>query len=342
MGCSRHNEEQLTDFVTGRLAWGTAWRLRRHLAGCTECRTHWEQTRQIWTSLQGMASAPVPQTVHDRVVGRWPTLLLKKGTYPMKKRAALLACSLSLIGVTAAMAAHVIHYHPSGEFSSNQQVWNYSTNLKGKMTVLNGQGGKIGVFTNDGAFMTDAAGPASAWVKMNVAGQDHLIQGPGRHEIKDANGTLLGYVVLSDVSEAETYREMGWPRAPHDFAEAAKWEEERDPASGGGTSGVTTSVTGVRGFDKVLGVSWKMRGYGTVAAKHPDGTPSAEGSTQPEPPILTTLLPPGFVPDPASPPQFTLTVQGKTVQETGYGRHILKDSNGKPLLILEAKPFLSK
>lgn len=342
MSCSRRNDEQWTALAAGGLSPLASWRLRRHLAGCADCRTRWEQTRQIWTGLRGMAAAPVPDSLQDRVRGRWPTLSSKKGMNPMKRRMALLTCTLLLVGITAAMAARVLTYHPSGGFGHAGRMWNYTTNLKGRMTVLDAQGRKIGQFTNDGAFMTDAAGPDTAWVKLDVAGQEHVLRGPGRHEVKDAHGALLGYVVFSDVSEAETYRGMGWPRAPRDFAEAAQWAEAQDPAAGGGASGVTTSVSGVRGFDRALGVSWKMRGCGTVKATRPNGEPEAEGRTQPLTPELQALLPPGFAPDPAGPPQWTLTVQGKTVQETGYGRHILKDRGGKALLILEAMPPASK
>ena len=210
------------------------------------------------------------------------------------------------------------------------------------MTVLDGQGRKIGIFTNDGASMTDAAGPDVAWVRMNVAGQDHVIHGPGHHEVKDANGLLLGYIVLSDVSEAEMYQEMGWPRPPHDFAEAAQWVEGEDPALGGGASGIATSPTGMRGFDKALGVSWKMRGYGMVKAMRPNGDMIAESTVAPMSPELGTLLPPGFMPDAAAPPEWTLTVQGKTTHETGYGWHVLKDDSGKPVMILEATPLTPK
>lgn len=342
MSCSRQNDEPITALAAGELSPLAAWRLRRHLAGCAQCRTRHEQTRQIWTGLRGMASAPVPKSLQGRVRGQWPPLPLKKGMDPMKRRMALLTCALLLVGITAAMAARVLTYHPSGGFGHAGQMWSYTTNLKGRMTVLDAQGRKIGQFTNDGAFMTDAAGPNTAWVKLTAAGQERVLRGPGRHEVKDAKGALLGYVVFSDVSEAEMYRGMGWPRAPRDFAEAAQWAEAEDPAAGGGASGVTTSVTGVRGFDRALGVSWKMRGYGTVKATRPNGEPVAEGRTQPVTPEMQALLPPGFVPDPAGPPQWTLTVQGKTVQETGYGRHVLQGGDGKPLLILEATPPASK
>lgn len=260
----------------------------------------------------------------------------------MKRRMALLTCTLLLVGITAAMAARVITYHPSGGFGAAGQMWNYTTNLKGRMTVLDPQGRKIGQFTNDGAFQADAAGPQTAWVKLSVEGERFVVDGPGRHEIKDAQGRLLGYVILSDVSEAEHLKEMGWTREPRDFAEAMQWAEERDSAANGGTNGVTASVTGVRGFDKTLGLSWKMRGYGAVKATQPNGDLVVEGSTKPLPPEMAALLPPGFAPDADSQPEFTLTVQGKTVQETGYGNHVLKDSDGKPLLILDATPLPAK
>lgn len=335
------SEEHLTASAAGKLSRITTWRMRRHLSACTACRARQEQTQQVWDGLRGLASEPVPETLQNQVCGRWPQPFLRKENTSMKKRLTLLACALPLAGVTAAMAAHLITYHPSGGFGNESQMWHYTTNLKGRMTVLDTQGRKIGQFTNDGAFMTDAAGPSSAWVEISVAGEDHLVRGPGRHEIKDGKGTVLGYVVLSDVSEAEIYQEMGWPRAPHDFAEAARWSEEEAP-SPGGASGVSASVTGMHGFDKALGVSWKMRGYATVKAVRPNGDMVSESTTQPLTPAIQAMLPPGFAPDPASPPEFTLTVQDKTTEETGYGRHILQDSHGKPLLILEADPSASK
>ncbi|MDQ2800620.1 MAG: zf-HC2 domain-containing protein [Armatimonadota bacterium] len=343
MNCSRQNEEQIADLAAGGLSGADARRLRRHLAGCAECQARWEQTQQLWTGLRSMASAPVSDSLQSRVRGQWPRpLSLKKATNPMKRRMALLTCTLLLVGITAAMAARVITYHPSGGFGAAGQMWNYTTNLKGRMTVLDLQGRKIGQFTNDGAFQVDAAGPKTAWVKLSVEGEHFVVDGPGRHEIKDGPGRLLGYVILSDVSEAEHLKEMGWTREPRDFAEAMQWAEERDPAANGGTNGVTASVTGVRGFDKTHGVSWKMRGYGTVKATQPNGDMVAEGSTKPLPPEMAALLPPGFAPDADSQPEFTLIVHGKTVRETGYGKHILQDNDGKPLLILDATPLSAK
>lgn len=329
--------------AAGELFWLDAWRLRRHLAGCAGCRARWEQTRELWNGLRGIASAPVREILHSRVRGQWPRLLSpKKEAYTIKKRMVLLTCTLLLVGIAAAMAACVITYHPSGGFGSAGQMWKYTTNLKGRMTLLDAQGRKIGTFTNDGAFQADTTGPQTAWVKLSVAGQSFVVDGPGRHEIKDVRGRLLGYVILSDVSEAEHLKEMGWTREPRDFAEAKQWAEDRDPASSGGTGGVTTSVTGVRGFDRTQDVSWKMRGYGLVKATRPNGDIVAEGSTKLLSPQMETLFPPGFLPDAAAPPEFMLTVQGKTAQETGYGKHILRDSDGKPLLMLEATPLSSK
>ena len=329
MVCRRWNDGQLTALAAGGLSWAAAWQMRLHLAVCAECRDRLKQDRTLWMGLRGMASAPVSKTLQDRVRGQWPPLSPKKGVDPMKRRIALVTCALLLVGITAAMAAHVLTYHPSGGFGHAGQMWKFTTNLKGRMTVLDGQGRRIGMFTNDGAFMTDAAGPEKAWVRMRVAGQEHIIRGPGRHAVRDSKGALLGYVVFSDASEAEMYRGMGWPRAPRDFAEAAQWVEGEDPASGGGASGVATSLTG-------------MRGYGTVKAKRLNGDMVAESTVSPVEPDLVALLPPGFVPDAAAPPEWTLTVLGKTTRETGYGRHVLKDGGGKPLMILEATPLVSK
>lgn len=337
MYCSRRNDARLAALAAGGLSPLAAACLRRHLAGCAECRTHYEQSRETWAGLRGMASAPISQALANRVRGAWPPAPMQR-TNPMKRRMALLTCALLLVGVSAAMAAHVIGYHPSGGFGHGGQTWNFTTNLKGRMTVLDPQGQKIGQFTNDGAWMTDAAGPASAWVRMTVAGQEHVLRGPGRSAVRDSNGVLLGYVVFSDVSEADMYRGMGWPRAPRDFAEAAQWAEGEDPAAGGGASGVATSFTGARGFDKALGVSWKMRGYGTVQVTRANGDMAAETTAAPPAQSVRALLPPGFLPDPAGPPEFLLTAPGKTVRETGYGRHVLRDGGGKTLLVLTAAP----
>jgi len=337
MSCSRRDDTQLLALAAGGSSPLAAHRLRRHLAGCAECRAGYEQTRALWAGLRGMASAPVSQALTDRVRGAWPHAPMQRMN-PMKRRMALLTCALLLVGVSAAMAAHVIGYHPSGGFGHAGQTWNYTTNLKGRMTVLDPQGHRIGQFTNDGAWMTDAAGPASAWVRMTVAGRQHVLHGPGRAAVRDSKGALLGYVVFSDVSEAEMSKGMGWPRAPHDFAEAAQWAEGEDPAAGGGASGVATSFTGARGFDKALGVSWKMRGYGTIQVTRANGDMAAETTAAPPPPAVLALLPPGFTPDPASAPQWMLTARGRTVQETGYGRHVLRDGSGKTLLVLTAAP----
>ena len=80
--------------------------------------------------LRGMASAPISKTLQDRVRGQWPPLSPRKGANPMKRRMALLTCALLLIGITAAMAAHVLTYHLSGGFGHAGQMWNFTTNLK--------------------------------------------------------------------------------------------------------------------------------------------------------------------------------------------------------------------
>lgn len=52
----------LTDLAAGELGGLAAWRVRRHLAHCSECAREWEQVQALWRELKVTATADLPPT----------------------------------------------------------------------------------------------------------------------------------------------------------------------------------------------------------------------------------------------------------------------------------------
>jgi hypothetical protein len=50
----------LTDLAAGELGGLASWRVRRHLAQCSECAREWEQVQALWSHLQATATAEAP------------------------------------------------------------------------------------------------------------------------------------------------------------------------------------------------------------------------------------------------------------------------------------------
>ena len=309
MPCRRRNDAQIMALAAGGLS-----PLRRRplaaspAAAARSAGPNTNKSRALWAGLRGMASAPVPPALTDRVRGAWPLAPMQRMN-PMKRRMALLTCALLLAGVSAAMAAHVIGYHPSGGFSHGAQTWSFTTNLKGRLTVLDPQGHKIGQFTDDGAWMTDAAGPDFG------VGQDDgrwpaALSSMGRAARRSKTRKARCWATSSSATFRRRKCTGTWagpaPRATSRKRRSGRKGRTRRRAAGPRAS--RPRLTGARGFDKALGVSWKMRGYGTIKVTRANGDmmPPRPRPRPPPPSVQASCSRPASLPGPGRcPPEWT-------------------------------------
>jgi len=347
MKCNRVDQDRLTSLAAGELSWGQSWLLRRHLNNCPDCWAQWEETQRLWADLRALASQPAPETLRARIFAqlrlmtpparRQPSLITIGGITMNRRTFALTSTALLLI-VTGALAARLIGFRPSGGFSDHAgRMWNFSSGFKGVMTVFDAQGAQIG------AFRSDAGDPEEGSIDLSVAGRHYDLHGLGQHDIRDAQGNLIGYAVLSPLSAQDVtqMQKEEQDRMPRDFAAAARWERQH-LAGSGMSSGMDTFPVCLAGFDGRKKAFWMMRGQGTVQVIQPEGkSMTGKGSTTKMTPELRASLPPEFQfsDEELKTPQFALMVGDKVAYEQGYGTHLLKDSAGKTLLILKAAPL---
>lgn len=345
MECSRQNRERITSLAAGELSAFQAWLLRRHFRACPECRAQWEEIQRLWVGLASLASETAPDALRNRVFARLPPVAplprhqsstIVIGGITMHKRTPILMSAMLLLVITGALAARLMTFRPSGGFSDRLgHLWIFTGDIKGQAQVFDPQGHPLGT-------MSDGPGDLQGSnIDLNVAGTHYHFDGPGQQQVRDAEGAVLGTVILRPLREQGYLRQMGWTRMPRNVTEAFQWTQRKQSQSDAtAASGVEATPSGVNGFDRALGLSWKMKGTATVTALLPTGKQVAEAHSQPLTPEMRRMLPPAMLPtaQDTQNPQFDLTVNGKLTHERGFGTHVLRDAQGRPLLILKAKP----
>jgi hypothetical protein len=145
-------------------------------------------------------------------------------------------------------------------------------------------------------------------VSVEVDGLSQTFSQPGRHEVRDAAGQLLGYVVLRDVPAPSPLEAL---RLAH-----------RPIEESGGASGIEADHKQglVRGFDRSLNLVFEVRGPATVTY-----TPLRGGKM-----VARTK-----VSEPTSqPPSVEWTIKGQTVRRTGYGSYEIRGADGSVVATL--------
>lgn len=341
MRCNKFLQSQIPALASGELSPIRAWRLRRHLKRCALCSAEWGRVQALLSGLYALNSEPPGETLRSRVLASLPAfpqdleneapLLRGKEKPRMKKIGYAMVCVLMLVAITGVIASQLWHFRPLAGFSDRSgAMWWVESGFKGEVRIYDAAGNRVGSTVSD-------SGDVQAQVTIRTQGRSYSVTGLGRHELHSPDGRLVGSAVISLLTEQEFLQRSGWPRMPRSLAEAAEWSEKND---GGGSSGVTASIWGIRGFDHHFDLSWKMQGRGRVQVLTPDGQKMGDSVTPPMPPDTLAQLPPQLAADAArTTPVFLLTVHGKTTQVQGFGLHPLVDENGRTLLVLKAEPL---
>lgn len=170
-------------------------------------------------------------------------------------------------------------------------------------------------------------------VEVASSGETFTIQGVGWHEIHGKGGALFGYVVLQPLTEKDYLARGGrLPNWIEDMNRRAKDWADPNWDTHGGVSGTETAPWGARGFDIAAGLRWRMLGTGHIAVFDADGQTSLAAAA--------TVPARMAIPEPmrryagAREPELHVTIGKQTWNETGYGRHELKDEHGTVLLVV--------
>ena len=169
---------------------------------------------------------------------------------------------------------------------------------------------------------------------MTYSGEVYHVHGAGRHDIRNSEGVLRGYVVLKPMGDQEYRQEAA--KSPQTLIESLRRSEEEE-SKFGGVSGMSASPLGANGWDKQLGMSWKVRGQVNVIALTPQGHSVGQVAGAKLTDAIRRQLPPDALPPRV--PRVEITVNGKMRVEQGYGYHDIKNDAGKLLMRLDVKPL---
>jgi hypothetical protein len=356
--------QQIVHLAAGELGPLDAWRLRRRIARDPELAREWGEVKALWKDMKLLRTATPHVIRPDRpaLLVAAPTLTL--GGITMKRRTVIAAFVTVLFAVTGAVAARQwMNFGPSAAIGDRQgRLWHLSGNFRGKVTIYDAAGKMAGRYRND------SGDPETGVLKVDVAGTHAELPGSGKYPILNKDGVLLGTLELSTLSDQDRSEML----AAADDAErelVARYNAGPGfPLASDGSSGLTSMPGVVIGYDQSRGLSWKMLGYGSVTARylHPHLSQQA-GQSAPFTPEQLRDMPPqareytqrlvSLAPPTNAEPEIYWTRAGKDkrgtypvqngwwkeVQSTGkiqgYGRHEVKDTSGRTVLVLNVTPL---
>ena len=170
-------------------------------------------------------------------------------------------------------------------------------------------------------------------VQLEVSGTHVSLHPEERQEVRDSRGAILGYAQLISISDAQHQKEI--EHRPHSLLEALR-QSEVEEQKVGGVSGISASPLGANGWNKQIGVSWKVRGAAAVTALDASGQSVGQANSCELTMDMRKQLPPDMRP---ATPRIEVTVNGKTYTEQGFGRHLIKNDKGTILMQLNVQPL---
>ena len=243
------SDEALCSFIAGGLNAWQSWRVRRHLAACPECRASFGRTRQLWTSLRGLAAAPPPHSALsalERNIDEFSGDAYRAvGRKQARKKQWILAGCAGLALLSSAAYAEYRLDQPTVFtcYITGSPVWRCTTQDAANVQILNAQDQQVANVSVEPSRLPilrleTPRSLTDARFVIDVAGTHDTLIGPGSHVIRDEHGKILGTVVVSAFSHAQVRRMQQdvSDRMPEDFTAAVLWaqrQESRNGSAGG-------------------------------------------------------------------------------------------------------------
>ena len=235
---------------------------------------------------------------------------------------------LSTVGQGAPLA-------PNATAGALGKGWEYQIAYAGKMSLFDASGRLIG--TRDNSLAT-----GDVTLDLYHGGSNYsnyVLHGPGRHDLNDKNGRLIAYVLMEPYTPQEQKAMMDklrphFIKLPVDFVSASKIIRE-DEIGHGGPSGVTVGGDYAAGWDNKRHVYWFVRGFGYVQTTSSVGggggllSPYNDGAHS---------LQQAKTMEAASTPTVSMTIDGQTTFEKGYGLHRGVDKHGHTVFNIQFDP----
>ena len=338
--------------------WKLEFAALTHYLHCASCRRYWRQLRRLRHTTRRMPSA-LPAALEPRLfallaaqtpdpnpaeTAYLPQLTLSK-EMKMRKRLTAATCGALVVALTGALAAQMLD-HKMGAVIEDRtgHQWRISSDYRGMIKLYDPNGAIIGV-----TFNQQRNAIAAGTVQLDVAGAHYQLH-PGKQEIRDSSNALIGFAELTaDVDAqnaliADSNKKAAWllealkqsetqERKVVPSLEALK-QSEAEEMKYGGASGLSASLLGAHGWDKTMGVDWKIRGSVSVRVFNAAGHETGSAAGIPLTPELRRQL--GANTPPAV-PVLEITVNGKHSRKQGYGSYDIKNAAGKVLLRLNAQ-----
>ena len=243
MGCNQRLQARIPSLVAGEMGAVRSWLLRRHIKTCPECQIEAKRAQDLLSSLTALAVAPTTDALRARVFDHLVEEIAQticgvgsgqshpasvavpgrggQGLSPLRtvwtvsrgKLVPMLAVLTVVIAGTAT-TGYLLGRHkvPSKDYQSTK-TWSWYTNLSGRVWRLSGTfQGNLKLESGDSVVTTwqvTGAGYGLGEVWVTVNGLKHRIVKPGKHEIRDADGTLLGYLTMEAGDSSEVGRVKG-------------------------------------------------------------------------------------------------------------------------------------
>ena len=310
MSCTGRYERKLTALALRDVS-SEDESIPEHVRSCPSCQRVRAQLESLRQAASELRAVPPAAGLRDAVMARIssaaatarPRRANEHRNPGLRRTLAVVA-----VGVLAVVGLAVSGVLPLGSaqvgFQLDGRSWHIQSSYGGQVTLADAHGGDLGHKLGPN---WPVVGPEQ--VSVEVDGLSQTFSQPGRHEVKDAAGQLLGYVVLRDVPAPSPLEAL---RLAH-----------RPIEESGGASGIEADHKQglVRGFDCSLDLVFEVRGPATVTY-----TPLRGGGK---------MVARWKASEPTSqPPSVEWTIKGQTVRRTGYGSYEIKGADGSAMATL--------
>lgn len=185
MNCDQ-TQPLLEAFADGELGWGTARRIRRHLAGCPACTAELAEVRHLTARVHTWRDVPAPAGLGSRLAAALPSLSPAAALPPRRVRLTRRA-AVGLAGIAAAAAAFFWLLpgqpgRPTIAFADVEQAMQQVNTLSWVTTsyYLDQRGNKI----------ESSLLPVYTWVRRRPAAITNFEQPKGWRDLIDKRGEL--------------------------------------------------------------------------------------------------------------------------------------------------------
>ena len=183
----------LDAFAAHELGWGTAGRVRRHLAACPACAAELAETRRLDSRVRAWRDVLAPAGLQSRIAAALPSM---PPVSVSRRPAVVRRAAVGLAGVAAASAAFFWLVpgqpgRPTMAFADVEQAMQHVGTLSWVTTSYDTDAHGNKLSTDAGGHKISASNSARTWVRRNPAAVATLDQRTGWLDLADKRGEIF-------------------------------------------------------------------------------------------------------------------------------------------------------